>query len=81
MDWTKEGAIATTIGVLVAIIGIVITVIISKKNNNGTNQQVIKGKKFKNNRITQIKSNCDSDDNDQIINVKKLYDNDIKQEK
>lgn len=77
MDWSKIGSIATIIGVVVTIISIVV----SKKNSNKTNKQVIKGKMIKNNKIVQTKSNCDSDDNDQIIDVKKLYDNDIKQEK
>ncbi|NFN93224.1 MotA/TolQ/ExbB proton channel family protein [Clostridium botulinum] len=77
MDWSKIGAIATIIGVVVAIIG----VFISKKNSHKTNNQVIKGKVIKNNKIVQTKSNSGSDDNDQIIDVKKLYDNDIKQEK
>lgn len=77
MDWSKIGAIATIIGVVVAIISI----FISKKNSHKTNNQVIKGKVIKKSKIIQTKSNSGCDDNDQIIDVKKLYDNDIKQER
>ncbi len=83
MDWTKEGAIATTIGVLVAIIGIVVTVIISKKNKDKSkiNKQVIKGRTFKGNKITQENPN-DKDEqceNEQIIQGKDFSDNEINQ--
>lgn len=86
-DWGKIGAIATIGGVIATIVGIIITVIISKRGDNRrnskTDNQVIKGTLFKNNKIVQSNSkrNSNCEDNEQIIEGRKFSDNDIKQEK